>query len=217
VNERQAAQQKRDQDQASDEGGRGTARRGCPRRMPIGEMRCTLCQMDGDNARPRPGYRPGGRQGDRLRKCTDRAIIVVAMVGVTGFREAEIIQRPARLKPGRDQRILRSTWSRRMTKPQNSQSQRDQRGCKAVQKGMSQTHVIPVRLRSSLVNRDASTGGRARWCRYPERQIEAENGNPGCGIGAGGVEAREFDHRNHGIHCQSPPHQPLDPLRMPQA
>lgn len=136
--------------------------------MPIGEMRCTLRQMDGDKARPRPGNRPGGRQGDRLRKCTDRAIIVVAVVVVTGFREAEIIQRPARLKPGRDQRILRSTWSRRMTKPQNSQSQRDQRSCKAVQKGMSQAHVISLRLRGSPVNRDASPGGRARWCRCPQ-------------------------------------------------
>jgi hypothetical protein len=50
----------------------------------------------------------------------------------------------------------------RMTEPQNSQSQRDQRCGKAVQKGMSQAHVIPVRLRRSPVNRAASPRGRTR-------------------------------------------------------
>jgi hypothetical protein len=50
----------------------------------------------------------------------------------------------------------------RMTEPQNSQSQRDQRSCKAVQKGMSQAHVRPVRLRRSPVNRAASPRGQTR-------------------------------------------------------
>jgi hypothetical protein len=162
VNAHEAAPQQRDADQASDEIGRGSARRGCLRRRPIGEMRCTLSRMDGDKARPWHGYRPGGRQGDGLRKGTDRAIIGVAMVGAARFRATEILQRPARLKPGREQRILRSTGSRRMTEPQNSQSQRDQRCGKAVRKGRSQAHVIPVRLHRSPVKRAASPRGRTR-------------------------------------------------------